>query len=256
MKTLSSLMRDTAIVPTATHRRQVRRADSPRTARGSRRVSSDNANTSFAPVLTYATPSCTTGCASPEYCGATPEPLSRARHTPLSSATLRRVDLIQRRVALVVEIAAVRGPAIGRRRDQSLGREIVRERRRLREQRAETAPWWRAPLPSHARSSPCVPPLPSLYLSQSPRPLKFWPRELWHSDSSTFIGAASCNSASSGSAEWARTWRAGGSRPAMNASATRAIRRKQRRCAARASPPRRRSPSSSRCCRRRARSGS
>ena len=51
-------------------------------------LSIDSANTSFAPVLTYATPSWTTGCASPEYCGATPEPRKRARHTPLSPATL------------------------------------------------------------------------------------------------------------------------------------------------------------------------
>src|SRR6185369_11398339 len=29
----------------------------------------DSANTSLAPVLTYAMPSYTTGCASPEYCG-------------------------------------------------------------------------------------------------------------------------------------------------------------------------------------------
>jgi len=32
--------------------------------------------------------SCTTGCASPEYCGAAPEPRKRVRQTPVSCATL------------------------------------------------------------------------------------------------------------------------------------------------------------------------
>src|SRR6476469_2565457 len=50
-------------------------------------VSIESANTSFAPVLTYATPSYTRGCAKPEYCGAAPEPRRRARQTPLSCAT-------------------------------------------------------------------------------------------------------------------------------------------------------------------------
>ena len=54
-------------------------------------VSIDTANTSLAPVLTYATPSYTSGCAKPEYCGAAPEPRRRARHTPLSCATLERL---------------------------------------------------------------------------------------------------------------------------------------------------------------------
>ena len=54
-------------------------------------VSIDSANTSLAPVLTYATPSYTSGCAKPEYCGAVPEPRRRARHTPLSCATLARL---------------------------------------------------------------------------------------------------------------------------------------------------------------------
>ena len=98
-------------------------------------LSIDSANTSFAPVLTYATPSWTTGCASPEYCGATPEPRKRARHTPLSSRDVARVDLVQRRIALVVEIAAVRRPAVGRRRNQPFRCEIVPRaaRTRLRE---------------------------------------------------------------------------------------------------------------------------
>ena len=51
-------------------------------------LSIETANTSFAPVLTYATPACTTGWPSPEYCGAAPEPRKRVRQTPLSLATL------------------------------------------------------------------------------------------------------------------------------------------------------------------------
>src|SRR3954470_18894805 len=54
-------------------------------------VSIDTANTSLAPVLTYATPAYTIGCAKPEYCGAVPEPRRRARQTPLSCATLERL---------------------------------------------------------------------------------------------------------------------------------------------------------------------
>src|SRR5215471_9484358 len=54
-------------------------------------VSIDMANTSFAPVLTYATPSYTMGCAKPEYCGAVPEPRKRARQTPFSWLTLDRL---------------------------------------------------------------------------------------------------------------------------------------------------------------------
>src|SRR5215510_12152162 len=57
-------------------------------------VSIDTANTSFAPVLTYATPSCTMGCAKPEYCGALPEPRRRARQTPLSCVTLARLIVV------------------------------------------------------------------------------------------------------------------------------------------------------------------
>src|SRR6476646_2196160 len=54
-------------------------------------VSIDTANTSLAPVLTYAMPPYTSGCAKPEYFGAAPEPCRRARHTPLSCATLERL---------------------------------------------------------------------------------------------------------------------------------------------------------------------
>jgi hypothetical protein len=54
-------------------------------------LSIDTANTSLAPVLTYATPPYTSGCAKPEYFGAAPEPRRRARHTPLSCATLERL---------------------------------------------------------------------------------------------------------------------------------------------------------------------
>src|SRR3989442_14798180 len=54
-------------------------------------VSIDSANTSSAPVLTYATPSYTIGCAKPEYCGEVPEPRRRARQTPFSCATLVRL---------------------------------------------------------------------------------------------------------------------------------------------------------------------
>src|SRR5215510_11339529 len=54
----------------------------------------DSANTSLAPVLTYATPSYTSGCAKPEYCGAVPEPPRRARHTPLSCVTLVRLIVL------------------------------------------------------------------------------------------------------------------------------------------------------------------
>ena len=73
--------------------------------------------------------------------------------------------------------------------------------------------------------------LRSIYHSRAPT--EILARELWHSDSTTSTGAVPCNSASSGSAEWARTWRAGGSRPATSASVTRAIRPTRRRCAAR-----------------------
>ena len=86
MKTLSSLK----ATPRLFQPQQTDGRSSERFAAYCQRISPesiDSANTSFAPVLTYATPSCTTGCASPEYFGATPEPRKRARHTPLSSAT-------------------------------------------------------------------------------------------------------------------------------------------------------------------------
>ena len=85
-------------------------------------VSTDSAKTSSAPVITKTTPSWTIGCASPEYCGATPEPFRCVRQTPLSCANVAAVDLRERRVALVAQVAAVRAPTVARRRRQRLRR--------------------------------------------------------------------------------------------------------------------------------------
>ena len=71
-----------------------------------------SAKTSSLPVTTYMMPSLTSGDASNEYLPPTPEPFRRVIHAPLSLPDIGGVDLLQRRIAIIGEVAAVGNPVL------------------------------------------------------------------------------------------------------------------------------------------------
>ena len=71
-----------------------------------------SAKTSSLPVTTYMMPSFTRGDASKEYLPPIPEPFRRVIQAPLSFPTFVGIDLLQRGIALIGEIAAIRDPVL------------------------------------------------------------------------------------------------------------------------------------------------
>ena len=84
---------------------------SPSTARGSRRCRSTARTRRWRRCSRRRRRRETIGCAKPEYCGAAPEPRRPRTPDAFQLRDVVAVDRLERRVALVVEVAAVGRPA-------------------------------------------------------------------------------------------------------------------------------------------------